>query len=279
MGAAVFFHRNHISEFINEYFEDKNLLVSSVYNHLNNPLFLAGCRAFGIIDKICTGPLWRIIENTSHILDLNDVWLDFKENVEKYSSDSSELLQGKNVYNNFTNTDVVFESLFSVDDDELNVLTIEALQIILVNFLIIIERQLSEYLPGGKLNEHTEGVYGEQLRTESVTVSATNIVSERDFANLDRLQRDKPNANLITLEGMILFPNNKTLSWLNSLDSERKKYIFQSARQNAPEMLKLFQQRKETIKNKHISLLKVRKEEKVRKEKLKQLEMETLTKK
>ena len=66
---------------------------------------------------------------------------------------------------------------------------------------------------------------------------------------------------------------------VNSLDSERKKNIFQSARQNAPEMLKLFQQRKETIKNKHISLLKVRKEEKVRKEKLKQLKMVTLTKK
>ena len=75
------------------------------------------------------------------------------------------------------------------------------------------------------MNEHTEGVYGEQLRTESVTVSATNIVSERDFANLDCLQRDKPNAHLITLEGMILFPNNKNLSWLNSLDSERKTNI------------------------------------------------------
>ena len=95
MGAAVFFHRKHISEFINEYFEDKNLLASSVYNHLNNPLFLAGSRAFGIIDNICTGPLWRIIENTSQILDLNDVWLDFKEKVEKYSSHASELLEGK----------------------------------------------------------------------------------------------------------------------------------------------------------------------------------------
>ena len=95
MGAAVFCHRNHISEFMNEYFEDKNLLVSSVYNHLNNSVFLAGCRAFGIIDQIFTDPLWRIIENTSLILDLNDVWLDFKENVEKYSSDSSELLQKK----------------------------------------------------------------------------------------------------------------------------------------------------------------------------------------
>ena len=140
MGAAVFFHRNHISEFINAYFEDKDLLVSSVYNHLNNPLFLAGCRAFGIIDKICTGPIWRIIENTSQILDLNDVWLDFKENVEKYSSDSSELLQGKMYIIILPILMLFFESLFSVDDDELNVLTIEALQIILVIFFIIIER-------------------------------------------------------------------------------------------------------------------------------------------
>ena len=46
MSAAVFLHRNHISEFLNEYFADKNLLVSSVYNYLNNPVFLAGCRAF-----------------------------------------------------------------------------------------------------------------------------------------------------------------------------------------------------------------------------------------
>ena len=55
---------------------------------------------------------------------------------------------------------MLFLSLVSVDDDELNVLTIEALQIILVHFFIIIERQLSENLPGGKLNEHTEGVDG-----------------------------------------------------------------------------------------------------------------------
>ena len=153
---------------------------------MNNPVFLAGCRAFGIIDKIFTGTLCRIIENTSHILDLNDVWLDFKEKVEKYSSDASELLEGK-MYITILSILMWLLNLVSVDDDELNVLTIEALQIILVNFLIIIERQLSENLPGGKLNEYTEGVDGEQLRTEFVTVSATNMVSERDFANLDRL--------------------------------------------------------------------------------------------
>ena len=75
MGASVFFHRNHMKDFINVYFnkEDRNRLLGAVYNYLNNPMYLAGCRAFGIIDKVLTGPLWRIIENTNHILDLNDV--------------------------------------------------------------------------------------------------------------------------------------------------------------------------------------------------------------
>ena len=72
MGASVFFyiffyHRNHIKEFIEVYFnkEDRNRLVSSVYNYVNNPVYLAGCRALGIIDKLLTGPIWRIIENVS----------------------------------------------------------------------------------------------------------------------------------------------------------------------------------------------------------------------
>jgi E1A/CREB-binding protein len=77
------YHRNHIKEFIEVYFnkEDINRLVSSVYNYVNNPVYLAGCRALGIIDKLLTGPLWRIIENEEHILDLNDTWLVFKNSI------------------------------------------------------------------------------------------------------------------------------------------------------------------------------------------------------
>ena len=65
----------------------------------------------------------------NHILDLNDAWFNFKQNVEKFSSDASALVDGKIIYPEFTNTDLVFDSLFSVQDPELNSLTIEALQI------------------------------------------------------------------------------------------------------------------------------------------------------
>jgi hypothetical protein len=47
----------------------------------------------------------------------------------------------------------------------------------LLNLSIIIERQLSDILPGGHLNENTDGGDGPQLRKESKTVHPTNIWS------------------------------------------------------------------------------------------------------
>jgi hypothetical protein len=60
MGAAVFYHRHHISDFINSYFlscTGQNNLVTCVSNYLNNNVYIAGCRALGIVDKLLTGPL------------------------------------------------------------------------------------------------------------------------------------------------------------------------------------------------------------------------------
>ena len=33
-------------------------------------LYIAGCKALGLLDKHITGPLWRILESDLHILDL-----------------------------------------------------------------------------------------------------------------------------------------------------------------------------------------------------------------
>ncbi|CAG2215742.1 unnamed protein product [Mytilus edulis] len=265
--------------FLNQLEPPVDLQLTTFHGHRINLLFsMAGCRALGIVDKLLTGPLWRIIENVDHILDLNDIWLVFKNSIELLSKDASELIEGKVFYPKFTKKDEVFNSLFINNDldEELNLLTIEALQIILINFLIIIERQLSDCLPGGIFNENTEGV-NKDLRVESTTVATTNIVSERDFANLDRLRREKPNANTIALEGIILFSNNKTLRWLDDMNVEKKAEVFKIAREKTPEIIKQFRKRKEEIKKNHMLLLKQRKEEKERKALKKQEEVKALT--
>lgn len=91
---------DHIKEFIEVYFnkEDRNRSVISVFNHVNNSVYLAGCRALDIIDKLLTGPLWRIIENVEHTLDLNNTWLVFENSIELLSKDASELIDGKIFY-------------------------------------------------------------------------------------------------------------------------------------------------------------------------------------
>ncbi|CAC5393310.1 unnamed protein product [Mytilus coruscus] len=94
------------------------------------------------------------------------------------------------------------------------------------------EKQLSDCLPGGIFNENTDDVH-KDMRVESRTVSTTNIVADRDFANLDRLRSEKPNANTIALEGIILYSNNKTLKWLDSISVEKKAEVFKIARENS----------------------------------------------
>lgn len=268
LGATVYFHHQQIAHFIQEYFEDaqKNKLVSAVESYVKTPVYLAGCRALGILDKLVTGPIWRHIEAAKHILDLNVMWTNLKDFMTEYSKDATDLLKGEVLFPDHTHVkedDPVFEYLLQPCSDEMETLTREALEVLCLNFLIIIQRQLVDCLPGGKFHELSAV---ENLRQQSTTVKATNIVSERDFASLDRLQREKPNANTVALEGMILFSSNKTLQWLESLPEEKKHMVMESARKNAPDALQRYQERKCEIKRQRAVLLQQRREEKMKKE-------------
>jgi len=69
---------------------------------------------------------------------------------------------------------------------------------------------------------------------------------------------EKLNATTLSLEAMILFSNNKTMSWLASKSPEEVQYLLQSARQLAPEFRRLFKERKRNILEKHIKALHVK---------------------
>ena len=48
---------------------------------------------------------------------------------------------------------------------------------------------------------------------ETVSVSTTNSIAERNFGMLDRFIREKPNAKMITYESVIMSRTNKTPEW------------------------------------------------------------------
>ena len=55
--------------------------INLVFPHIIFCLFVFLCwskkLAFGSIDKLITWSIWRIIENSNHILDLNEEWFNF----------------------------------------------------------------------------------------------------------------------------------------------------------------------------------------------------------
>ena len=73
-GGCVYYLREHMINFLTKSWGTPNRLLKAVLEDASNNLYMAGCKALGLIDKFITGPLWRILESDIHILDLSDCY-------------------------------------------------------------------------------------------------------------------------------------------------------------------------------------------------------------
>lgn len=129
-----------------------NNLLKAVKEDLSNELFTAELRALGIIDKFLTGPLWRLIESKKSILDLIVHLFHLKIKIDELGKDASPLLNQQLILPELPiHTDCLYEKLFEDNDDvDFDVMTQQALEIILLGILVILEKQCVDQLPGGK---------------------------------------------------------------------------------------------------------------------------------
>ena len=86
----------------------------------------------------------------------------------------------------------------------------------------------------GRVISDQEPAVAAAKRKETISVMKTNTISERDFAKLDWLLREKPHATILSLEAHILFSNNKTKEWLESKSPEEFKSLMETARKSVP---------------------------------------------
>ena len=242
--AAVFYHKSHIQDFLFKW-PAPNRLLQLVAKDIVEPVYLAGVRALGILDKIVTGPFFRLTENAKSVLDLNPHLKRMQECLEQWSTDASPLLEGATLFDEEVvpiHRDELFDSLFQEQSVQLETLTQEALEIIFNSWIILFERQAQDQLPGGKYASPSS----EQLE-QAANVPATNMASERDFGVFDLLLHLKPAARLISHEALVMWTNNKTIAWLNSLSPEEKEKCMADARANTGAILDRYKERKEKI--------------------------------
>ena len=242
--AGVVYHlASLIKKFLTEVWQTPNKLLRAVLADIMIPEFLAGCKALGLINKVITGPLWRVIEcKDISILDMNKRYLRLLNCLESWSKDASDVVAGEAVlYSDFRPTpDAISDSLGT--PSELDSTVQEILQLVFSALALLVTRLLEDHLPGGVLDMPSE-----QLACETKSVPSSNVISERDFAKLDRLLREKPNATTLSLEGLILFSNNKTARWLQEKSHDEREILFGKARKLAPEFRELYKRRRKEL--------------------------------
>ena len=214
---------------------------------------MAESRALGIIDKLITGPLWRLIEKTESILSLNPHLFDLKWQLSKFCKDASAIMNGETIFGENVvehHRDEVFDKLFQSTTESFDLLTQQCLEVLLHGVLMVLERQCADQLPGGKYWNPSD-----QLLKMSKNAPTTNKISEADFSIIDLLIRTKPNLSCQAMLALIMWSKNKTIEWLNELDEDTKNQHLDDARKNFPEMKKKYKERKKALKEKKLEMV------------------------
>ena len=237
-GGALYFLRSAIKEFFAQELATNNLLIQALQADVKVPEFWAGCRALGLVNKFVTGPFWRLLESEVTITEMNNSYQNMVNHFKEWSEDASSLLTGEaRLFPDIPlKIDNIFDSLLVPDENNTTVL--EILQALFTAFATLFRRMVAD---------HLGDTYRDITDDEIASVPKTNVVSERDFAQLDRLLQQKPNASTLALEAMILFANNKTASWLKSKTETEIADLLRTARTKAPEFRKLFQHRRKVM--------------------------------
>ena len=240
-GAAMYFHVHHIQEFL-AMLANKNNLLLAVEEDVNERLYVAELRALGLFYKTTIEPLWTKIKTAENIFAVNHPLHQLQLKLTQWKEDASPLLTGDSPFD-IDKSDEVTVKLLEPSDPESEVMTIQALELICCGVLLILQRQCKDQLPGGKYWDPPK-----QMSASFQNVPSTNLIGERDFAQLDMLVRQKPSARLVALEAIIMWTNNKLPDWLDNLsDDDRSKYM-KAARQCSSEVLHRYTERKKRIK-------------------------------
>ena len=94
--AGVYFLYDQLINFFRR-IEHNNKLLDAVYCDLVVLSFKIGCRALGLIEKLITGRLWKIMAHETHILRMSSHYQRLLEFLESASEDCSKFLRGKSI--------------------------------------------------------------------------------------------------------------------------------------------------------------------------------------
>ena len=219
-GAGTFYLYEKLVDFFKKINLD-NKLLSSVHWDLGVIAYRVGCRALGLIEKLVSGPLWKIISKEKQILNMSAHYQDLLSFFEVCADDASAFMKGDKTFCDFAfvNQDACYRKLIT-PDELIDDMTKQALEIIFSGLAVVTRQMLHDHVGDGKF---ANGRNDQELVKETQSVDTTNVEAKQDFGMLDRLMKLKPKALDIVHESIIMFTRNKTGEWTDKLAEENLK--------------------------------------------------------
>ena len=112
---------------------------------------------------------------------------------------------------------------------------------------------------------------------KTASLPKVNVISERDFAQLDRFMREKPRATTLAVESFIMLGNNKTVAWFGAKTQEEHDAILQAARSLVSKHKELARQRQMAIQKHKANKLKRQQEQAEKREQKRLQEVQQVT--
>ena len=196
IGQAVYYHKDSIPDFLKNVHGTSNDLLKAVALDCEENLLLAGSKTLGVISKLITSPLWRLIEKPGHILDMNEHYNELVNFLEKASGDAECVMQFMNGECKPFDEDIdednkVYKKLIE-PCESVDAIVCPMLQHIFLAIRQMLLKMIPEHLPGGKFLQPTE-----KLREETSSLKKHNKTPEFVFGQLDHLISYRPNASIL----------------------------------------------------------------------------------
>lgn len=211
---------------------NENRLLNCIKETMKSPICLAAMRALGIFATFIPIPLWTLIDHKEkHILDLNKDWQHLINSLEKLSVDASPLLEQKEVFMKIKDKfkqKSVYKALFDNISDEIESLTKDCFEILCFDIHKLVVRQLADQISGEYSNPSAA------VLEETRSCLPVNRISEKDFLDLDRDINRAPQKIVAHLSAGITYRNNKTGTYMNSLEPDKRSHLIRRAIKLAP---------------------------------------------
>ena len=203
---ALCFHRDHVIKFLQDHVSHSNMKTQSVLADVKDDKVMAMVTALSHFNYCLTAPYWQLMNSTK-------AYGEFPAYAKKMET---FLIQGSSVdsvpmvpcFPDFINKDI-FQNTMAVNEKD-NLMYTQMFQRMCAKCLIVLQRQLSDFLVGGIFG----GEIVEEVKEILMTAPLTNLTGERLFGDFDFDIFKRRRASTFSRSSLNMFKHNKTGRWI-----------------------------------------------------------------